>query len=141
MSGRVPVACLLGAILLLSGCDNFKRNIGLEPTMPDEFAVQSRAPLTMPPDYDLRPPRPGAPRPQDKTAAQEARKAFEEAGPGKTGSPATAGLGDLGAPPGGGPDPNAQIAPNSLSGKLLGYDGQGDVAVTRRTTSPLKDVY
>jgi hypothetical protein len=147
MSGRARMAvsamlCLFGAGLL-SGCENFKRDIGLEPTMPDEFAVESRAPLTIPPDFDLRPPRPGTPRPQEKTAAQEARKAFEQAGSGKPGSAATGNLADLGAPPGGGPDPNAQIAPDSLSGKLLGYDGQGagDVSVVRRTTSPLKDVY
>jgi hypothetical protein len=143
LGGRVTAyaaACLVVAAAL-QGCSNFKKDIGLEPTMPDEFAVQSRAPLSLPPDYDLRPPKPGTPRPQEKTAAQQARNAFEQAGPGQPGSQATANLNELGAPPGGGADPNAQIAPDSLAGKLLGYDGQGDVAVTKRTTSPLKDVY
>ena len=136
------VLCLFGPALL-QGCSDFKRTIGLEPTMPDEFAVESRAPLTIPPDYALRPPRPGAPRPQEKTAAQQARRAFEEAGPGKPGASGTGAVSDLGPLPGGGPDPNSQIAPDSLSGKLLGYDGQGggEVSVVKRTTAPLKNVY
>ncbi|KAI1692992.1 hypothetical protein DdX_20915 [Ditylenchus destructor] len=32
---------------------------------PDEFAVARQAPLVIPPDFALRPPQPGAPRPQD----------------------------------------------------------------------------
>ena len=61
--------CSAGALLLL-GCTDLKRSIGLEKTSPDEFAVESRAPLEMPPDFDLRPPQPGAPRPQEKSSAQ-----------------------------------------------------------------------
>jgi hypothetical protein len=34
---------------------------------PDEFSVVTRAPLSMPPDFTLRPPQPGAVRPQDQT--------------------------------------------------------------------------
>ncbi len=39
---------------------------------PDEFAVQRQAPLVVPPDFELVPPVPGAPRPTDGTAAQQA---------------------------------------------------------------------
>jgi len=53
------VLCLAGA-LLISGCSDLKKAMGLERTSPDEFAVESRAPLTMPPDFNLRPPQPGA---------------------------------------------------------------------------------
>src|SRR3546814_5174685 len=42
---------------------------------PDEFRVVSRAPLTLPPDYNLRPPEPGAPRPQVGTPSQQAERA------------------------------------------------------------------
>ena len=59
----VIALCLAGP-LLVAGCTDFKRTIGLEPTLPDEFAVESRAPLTIPPDFELRPPQPGASRPQ-----------------------------------------------------------------------------
>ena len=63
----------LGATLV--ACDNTKRNLGLVPTAPDEFAVVHRAPLSMPPDFTLRPPRPGAPSPQDEATAAEAQDA------------------------------------------------------------------
>lgn len=39
---------------------------------PDEFAVQRQAPLVIPPDFALVPPKPGAPRPSEGTAAQQA---------------------------------------------------------------------
>jgi len=43
---------------------------------PDEFAVYSRAPLSLPPNYALRPPDPGAVRPQDTAPRREAKKAI-----------------------------------------------------------------
>lgn len=43
---------------------------------PDEFAVQRQAPLVVPPDFELTPPVPGAPRPTDGTAAQQALEAL-----------------------------------------------------------------
>ncbi|WP_284123802.1 DUF3035 domain-containing protein [Parerythrobacter aestuarii] len=39
---------------------------------PDEFAVQRQAPLVVPPDFNLEPPSPGAPRPTEGTAAEQA---------------------------------------------------------------------
>src|SRR5215472_8383716 len=54
---RLGILSLVG-VVAVAGCTDFKRSIGLEPTMPDEFAVESRAPLTIPPDFDLRPPTP-----------------------------------------------------------------------------------
>lgn len=43
---------------------------------PDEFAVQRQAPLVIPPDFELVPPAPGAPRPTEGTAAQQALEAL-----------------------------------------------------------------
>src|SRR5690606_16964036 len=43
---------------------------------PDEFAVQRQAPLVVPPDFALVPPEPGAPRPAEGTAAQQALEAL-----------------------------------------------------------------
>ncbi|MGH7063561.1 MAG: DUF3035 domain-containing protein, partial [Stellaceae bacterium] len=54
--------------------------------MPDEFAVESRAPLTIPPDFDLRPPEPGAARPQEKSTSQQAEQVIDQAGPGGAGT-------------------------------------------------------
>ena len=40
---------------------------------PDEFAVVTRAPLSLPPDFDLRPPRPGAARPNESSPRDDAQ--------------------------------------------------------------------
>ena len=58
-----------------SGCSDARRALGLEKSPPDEFQVVSRAPLTLPPDYSLRPPQPGAPRPQERSVQDTARTA------------------------------------------------------------------
>lgn len=68
---------LLGLVVLgLSACADTSVGdvLGLEKSPPDEFAVVSRAPLSLPPDFGLRPPQPGAARPQD-TAPSEAAQA------------------------------------------------------------------
>ena len=43
---------------------------------PDEFAVQRQAPLVVPPDFSLTPPAPGAPRPTEGTASDQALDAL-----------------------------------------------------------------
>lgn len=43
---------------------------------PNEFVVGRAAPLTVPPDYALVPPRPGAPRPQDADSSTQALSAM-----------------------------------------------------------------
>ena len=43
---------------------------------PDEFAVQRQAPLVVPPDFNLVPPSPGAPRPAEGTASEQALEAL-----------------------------------------------------------------
>ncbi len=59
--------------LALAGCGNdLSRTIGLTRDAPDEFTVTTRAPLSMPPDFSLRPPRPGASRPQELSERQQA---------------------------------------------------------------------
>ena len=78
----------LAGVLLIAGCSDWKKTIGLEKSTPDEFAVELRAPLTMPPDFNLRPPQPGAPRPQEKSSDQQARQTIEQAGPGEPGKQA-----------------------------------------------------
>ncbi|MEE1554691.1 MAG: DUF3035 domain-containing protein, partial [Alphaproteobacteria bacterium] len=57
---------IIGTAALLSGlsaCDTFKEQVGLTKNAPDEFTVLAKAPLVMPPDFSLRPPRRGAQRP------------------------------------------------------------------------------
>jgi hypothetical protein len=45
----------------LSGCSAMRDMAGLQKKSPDEFAVTTKAPLVIPPDFNLRPPMPGAP--------------------------------------------------------------------------------
>lgn len=68
----VPLTCLLAIALALPACSSVRRTFGIDRSVPDEFAVVSRAPLAMPPDFALHPPRPGAPRPQEGTSSQRA---------------------------------------------------------------------
>lgn len=69
-----PALILAVPLLALSACgaDELSRNFGFSRDAPDEFQVTTRAPLSMPPDLTLRPPRPGAIRPQELTQRQQA---------------------------------------------------------------------
>ncbi|MDA8232475.1 MAG: DUF3035 domain-containing protein [Magnetospirillum sp.] len=62
--------------LALSGCEETKRALGYEKSAPDEFQVVQHAPLTMPPDFNLRPPAPGSVRPQEGTTSDQALAAL-----------------------------------------------------------------
>ena len=63
------ILLLASASAALAGCGSggglFNRS------RPDEFAVQRQAPLVIPPDVSLTPPKPGAPRPTDTSAQQQ----------------------------------------------------------------------
>ena len=56
---RPSLLLLLAAGTVLAGCGDIRDAAGVRKTAPDEFAVVRRAPLSVPPNYDLRPPRPG----------------------------------------------------------------------------------
>lgn len=71
---RFMVVALAAA--LLSGCEGAREMLGLGKTAPDEFAVYSRAPLSLPPNYGLRPPAPGKARPQGEDTKVTARDAM-----------------------------------------------------------------
>lgn len=56
---------LLGTVVLLvAGCSSVRESIIPGKRAPDEFAVYTRAPLNLPPEYSLRVPAPGTERPQ-----------------------------------------------------------------------------
>jgi hypothetical protein len=75
---------LCATALALSACSNIREDLGLGRAPPDEFAVVDRPPLSMPPDFDLRPPRPGATRPQEVDESQHATEALFPSEPSKT---------------------------------------------------------
>lgn len=57
----IRMALLGGAATALIGCQDIREAAGVVKTPPDEFAVVTKAPLVIPPDFNLRPPKPGAP--------------------------------------------------------------------------------
>ena len=98
----------------LGGCGAFA-NIGSgKKVSPDEFKIVSHSPLTMPPNAELRPPRPGEPRPQEMTPADQAKEAL---------SPALAGRTQLRAP--GAPPPGVTSRGTGSEQALVAKVGQG----------------
>jgi len=77
-------AGLIAAAVALTGCSGLGEAIGFSRrTPPDEFQVVTNAPLSVPPEFALRPPAPGAVGPGVTTAQAQAREAVT----GTTGAP------------------------------------------------------
>lgn len=71
----LAMAAIAAAAASVTGCAGVRQAVGADKIAPDEFKVVTKAPLVMPPDYQLRPPRPGAPRPQELDPDGQARAA------------------------------------------------------------------
>jgi|SRR5271166_2661911 len=99
--GRLLI--LSGLALQLGGCNNLTRSLGLTRDAPDEFAVTTRAPLVMPPNFDLPSPTPGVPRPQEAPERRQAEEALVPqtalGGTAPTESPGQAALVSAAGPP------------------------------------------
>ena len=54
------VAALSAMALSLIGCESIREAAGITKEPPDEFAVVTKSPLVIPPDFNLKPPKPGA---------------------------------------------------------------------------------
>ena len=68
----VAAVALVGAVGL-GGCHTTSKALGMGKVTPDEFRVVTKAPLVVPPDYSLRPPAPGEPRPAELQPESAAR--------------------------------------------------------------------
>ncbi len=75
---RIRSVAVVGLItvssLALAACGGLRQSIGLTKVVPDEFLTVATAPLTVPPEYGLRPPAPGQPRPQELAPESAARQ-------------------------------------------------------------------
>ena len=103
MSSLTRAALAAITVLGLSACGSsgmFGRDA------PDEFAIGRSAPLVVPPDYNLAPPRPGAPRPMETDAQTQAMEALF--GPGVRPAPKSAGEQKLLDDAGVRPEPSAR---------------------------------
>jgi len=70
---RTGLALVLAAAAL-SGCAGMGKALGGGKNPPDEFAIATKAPLVVPPDYALRPPKPGESRPQELSPSERAKQ-------------------------------------------------------------------
>ena len=70
----VAVLTLAASTLALGACGTLRDRAGLGRVTPDEFLTVSTAPLSVPPEYGLRPPSPGQPRPQELAPESAARQ-------------------------------------------------------------------
>ena len=68
------VSLVAVSALSLGACQGMRQSIGLVKVVPDEFVTVSTAPLSVPPEYGLRPPSPGQPRPQELAPESAARQ-------------------------------------------------------------------
>lgn len=75
-SRSMAILAALGVAVALSGCGETRKALGYDKSVPDEFKVMARAPLTLPPDFGLRPPAPGAARPQEPDPRDQAMTAL-----------------------------------------------------------------
>lgn len=71
MIKRVSGAAML-ALVVLGGCHGGPKGVFAGRKGPDEFVVGRAAPLVVPPDFALVPPRPGQPRPQEADSSTQA---------------------------------------------------------------------
>jgi len=78
MSKKIAVTAIIAGALVfgVTGCSNVKDAVGYTKEAPDEFAVYKRAPLSLPPEYALRPPAPGAQRPDEVAPQKRAKEAL-----------------------------------------------------------------
>ncbi len=76
MSNWTKLALIAGLGLALSACQGLREATGVAKLAPDEFTVLTKAPLIVPPDYNLRPPQPGAADRNLSSPADMARNAL-----------------------------------------------------------------
>ena len=73
---RIIVLAVAAAPLMACSGNGLGRSLGFIHDAPDEFTVTTRAPLAMPTNFNLPPPRPGAIRPQEQSERAKAELAL-----------------------------------------------------------------
>jgi len=61
---------------VISGCSSTSRALGLQKSAPNEFNILTKAPLIIPPEYNLRPPEVGAASAENNYSQRSAREAL-----------------------------------------------------------------
>lgn len=125
MRRRIHLCLSLAAVIGLAACGDAREELGLSRQAPDEFAVYQRAPLSVPPDYGLRPPVPGSRDNNLMTPTDDARGALLTSTP--NAPPATP------TPPAGSAHSRGTVALLSRTG-ALDADPEIRAKINRETT-------
>lgn len=76
MKKIILLSLMAGTAVALTACEKTREQFDFRKRAPDEFAIQTRAPLEIPQDFSQLPtPKPDAPRPQEVSATNKARAA------------------------------------------------------------------
>jgi len=68
MSNKISLFLIvIVGLLALNSCSDIKKGLGMEKNLPNEFLIEKKAPLVMPPEYRLLPP-------DSETKIKEAKK-------------------------------------------------------------------
>lgn len=71
-----PVFLLTASSAMLVGCTSTSRALGITKDAPNEFNILTKAPLVVPPEYNLRPPRVGESSAENNYSQRAAREAL-----------------------------------------------------------------
>ena len=75
MAKLLAIGLMGFGLINLGACGSLKRIAGAEKVTPDEFRVVTKAPLVVPPEFNLRPPKPGEARPLELRPDLQAKTA------------------------------------------------------------------
>lgn len=71
-----PICVLTLSCALLVGCTSTSKALGLKKEAPNEFNILTKAPLVVPPEYNLRPPKIGESSAENNYSQKAAREAL-----------------------------------------------------------------
>lgn len=65
-------------LVKLNGCSNLKKAIGIEKDIPNEFLIEKKDPLSMPPNYKILPPGESNQKSNKKTSSNSLNSIFDK---------------------------------------------------------------
>ena len=78
MNNKNLFTILLLLALSLSSCTSFKKTLGMEKDAPNEFLIEKRDPLTLPPDYNILPPDSNEKTNKNKKSTSSLKSIFDK---------------------------------------------------------------
>ena len=78
MSNKNLFTIALLLVLSLSSCTSIKKTLGLEKDVPNEFLIEKRDPLTLPPEYNILPPDSNAKINKNKQSSSSLKTIFDK---------------------------------------------------------------